>query len=113
MAYKYKPNKGMKKRLRVSGTGKVKHNHSFTSHLRSSRSSKRVRKLRRASVLFEGHAKNMREFMGMKGIRPNQIAAQRELAERGEKTDKAEGGSAPAATKAAKPRAKRTAAASK
>ena len=73
MAYKYKPNKGMKKRLRVSGTGKVKHNHSFTSHLRSSRSSKRIRKLRRASVLFEGHAKNMREFMGMKGIRQNQI----------------------------------------
>jgi large subunit ribosomal protein L35 len=78
MAYKYKPNKAMKKRFRVSGTGKVKHNHSFTSHLRSSRSSKRIRKLRRASVLHEGHARNMREFMGMKGIRPNEIAAQRE-----------------------------------
>jgi large subunit ribosomal protein L35 len=78
MAYKYKPNKAMKKRFRVSGTGKVKHNHSFTSHLRSSRSSKRIRKLRRASVLYEGHAKNMREFMGMKGIRPNAIAADRE-----------------------------------
>jgi len=88
MAYKYKPNKGMKKRLRVSGTGKVKHNHSFTSHLRSSRSSKRIRKLRRASVLFEGHAKNMREFMGLKGIRPNQVAAERELAERAEKSEK-------------------------
>ncbi|HYE17458.1 MAG TPA: 50S ribosomal protein L35 [Tepidisphaeraceae bacterium] len=79
MAYKYKPNKAMKKRFRVSGTGKVKHNHSFTSHLRSSRSSKRIRKLRRASVLFEGHAKNMREFMGLKGVRPNQTAARREL----------------------------------
>src|SRR5688500_10862576 len=109
MAYKYKPNKGMKKRLRVSGTGKVKHNHSFTSHLRSSRSSKRIRKLRRASVLFEGHAKNMREFMGMKGIRPNQIAAQRELAERAEK---AEGSEAKAAKPAAsRSRSKRTAAA--
>ena len=109
MAYKYKPNKGMKKRLRVSGTGKVKHNHSFTSHLRSSRSSKRIRKLRRASVLFEGHAKNMREFMGMKGIRPNQIAAQRELAERAEK---AEGSEAKTAKPAAgRSRSKRTAAA--
>ena len=84
MAYKYKPNKGMKKRLRVSGTGKVKHNHSFTSHLRSSRTSKRIRKLRRASVLHEGHARNMREFMGLKGIRPNEVAAERELAERAE-----------------------------
>ena len=110
MAYKYKPNKGMKKRLRVSGTGKVKHNHSFTSHLRSSRSSKRIRKLRRASVLFEGHAKNMREFMGMKGIRPNQIAAERELAERAEKAEGAEGKGEKAKT-AARPRAKRTAAA--
>jgi large subunit ribosomal protein L35 len=80
MGYKYKPNKGMKKRFRVSATGKVKHNHCFTSHLRSSRSSKRVRHLRRASVLFEGHAKNMREFMGMKGLRPNRIARNKELA---------------------------------
>ena len=111
MAYKYKPNKGMKKRLRVSGTGKVKHNHSFTSHLRSSRSSKRIRKLRRASVLFEGHAKNMREFMGMKGIRPNQIAAQRELAERAEKAEKAEGSEAKTAKPAASRSRKRTAAA--
>ncbi|HSI34456.1 MAG TPA: 50S ribosomal protein L35 [Tepidisphaeraceae bacterium] len=79
MAYKYKPNKAMKKRFRVSGTGKVKHNHCYTSHLRSSRSSKRIRKLRRASVLFEGHAKNMREFMGLKGVRPNQTATRREL----------------------------------
>ena len=110
MAYKYKPNKGMKKRLRVSGTGKVKHNHSFTSHLRSSRSSKRIRKLRRASVLFEGHAKNMREFMGMKGIRPNQIAAQRELAERAEKAAGAEG-KGETAKPAGRTRAKRTPAA--
>jgi len=105
MAYKYKPNKGMKKRLRVSGTGKVKHNHSFTSHLRSSRSSKRIRKLRRASVLFEGHAKNMREFMGLKGIRPNQVAAQRELADRGGKAK------APDAKAETPKREKRTAAA--
>ena len=77
MSTKYKPNKGMKKRFRVSATGKVKHNHSFTSHLRSARSSKRKRHLRNASVLAEGLAKNMRFFMGMKGLRPNQIAAQK------------------------------------
>jgi large subunit ribosomal protein L35 len=77
MAYKYKPNKGMKKRFRVSATGKVKHNHSFTSHLRSARSSKRKRHLRHASVLAEGHARNMREFMGLKGLHPCKIAAER------------------------------------
>ena len=80
MKVKYKPNKGMKKRVRVSATGKVKHNHMFTSHLRSSRSSKRIRHLRRASVLFEGHAKNMRRYMGLTKLRPNQIAARRKLA---------------------------------
>jgi large subunit ribosomal protein L35 len=81
MKVKYKPNKGMKKRFRVSATGKVKHNHMFTSHLRSSRSSKRIRHLRRASVLFEGHAKNMRRYMGLTKLRPNQIAARRKLEE--------------------------------
>jgi large subunit ribosomal protein L35 len=87
MKVKYKPNKGMKKRFRVSATGKVKHNHMFTSHLRSSRSSKRIRHLRRASVLFEGHAKNMRRYMGLSKLRPKQIAAERKLAEGAEKAE--------------------------
>jgi large subunit ribosomal protein L35 len=82
MSTKYKPNKGMKKRFRVSATGKVKHNHSFTSHLRSARSAKRKRHLRNASVLSEGHAKNMRAYMGLKALRPNKIAAERKLAEK-------------------------------
>ena len=77
---KYKPNKGMKKRFRVSATGKVKHNHMFTSHLRSSRSSKRIRHLRKAAVLFEGHAKNMRRYMGLSKLRPAQVVHERKLA---------------------------------
>lgn len=80
MAYKYKPNKAMKKRFTVSANGKIKHGHSYTSHLRSARTSKRKRHLRKLSVLFEGHAKNMREFMGLRGLRPRQIAARRQLA---------------------------------
>ncbi len=79
MGYKYKPNKSMKKRFRVSATGKVKHNHSYTSHLRSSRSSKRTRKLRRASVMSETHAITIRKWMGLKGVRPAQVAARRAL----------------------------------
>src|SRR2546430_2241456 len=47
------------------------------SRLRSSRSSKRKRHLRHAEVLFEGHARNMRGYMGVKGLRPHAIAAQR------------------------------------
>ena len=82
MPTKFKPNKAMKKRFRVSATGKVKHNHSFTSHLRSARSSKRKRHLRNASVLSEGHAKNMRAYMGLTILRPKKAAAARKRAEK-------------------------------
>ena len=80
MGYKFKPNKSVAKRFRVTKTGKVKRHHSFTSHLMSSRSANKRRKLRQPEVLFEGHARNMRALMGISGVRPNQIAHQRRLA---------------------------------
>src|SRR6185295_1688813 len=92
---KYKPNNGMKKRFRVSATGKVKHNHSYTSHLRSARSSKRKRHLRNASVLHEGLAKKIRGWMGLHGVRPRETAHKRAMAE----AAKADAGASAAATK--------------
>jgi large subunit ribosomal protein L35 len=80
MGYKFKPNKSVAKRFRVSKTGKVKRHHSFTSHLMSSRSANKRRKLREPEILFEGHARNMRHLMGIEGTRPNQIAHKRRLA---------------------------------
>jgi large subunit ribosomal protein L35 len=80
MGYKYKPSKAVAKRFKVSKTGKLKRHHSKTSHLMSSRPAKKRRHLRRPEVLFEGHAKNMREFMGIKGLRPAKIAHDRKLA---------------------------------
>jgi len=77
MGYKYKPNKAVAKRFRVTKTGKLKHNHCFTSHLMSARPAKRRRKLRKASVLFEGHARNMRLFMGLSARKPNRTAHER------------------------------------
>jgi large subunit ribosomal protein L35 len=74
MAYKFKPNKSAKKRFRVSATGKLKRGHSLTSHLRSARTAKKKRELRRPEILFEGHAKNMRKLMGISGKRPNAAA---------------------------------------
>ena len=82
MGYKFKPKKSVAKRFQVSKTGKVKRHHAFTSHLMSARPSKRRRKLRRSAVLFEGHARNMREMIGLKGVRPNQIAHERALAKK-------------------------------
>jgi large subunit ribosomal protein L35 len=80
MAYKFKPNKSIKKRLRLTKTGKLKRNHSLTSHLRSARDSAKKRRLRRAAILFEGHARNMRKLMGVSGVRPGRTKHERELA---------------------------------
>jgi len=79
MAYKYKPSKSVAKRFKVSKTGKLKRSHSNTSHLMSARPAKRRRKLRKREVLFEGHAKNMRLFMGISKVRPAKIAHERKL----------------------------------
>ena len=80
MAYKFKPNKSVAKRLRLTRTGKLKRNHSFHTHLMSSRPASKRRKLRRPAILFEGHARNMRKLMGVSGIHPNKIRHERELA---------------------------------
>ena len=79
MAYKFKPNKGVAKRMKLTATGKLKHRHEKNSHLRSRRSSALKRRLGRAGVLAEGHARNMRRLMGAEAKRPKQIAHQREV----------------------------------
>jgi large subunit ribosomal protein L35 len=80
MAYKFKPNKAVAKRLRLTRTGKLKRSHSFHTHLMSSRPATKRRKLRRPAILFEGHARNMRKLMGVSGLRPAKIRHERELA---------------------------------
>jgi large subunit ribosomal protein L35 len=80
MAYKFKPNKSVRKRMRSTGTGKLKHGHAFHSHLMSARNAAQRRRIRRPAVLFEGHAKNMRKLLGISGVRPAQIRHERELA---------------------------------
>lgn len=82
MGYKFKPNKGIKKRVSVSKTGKIKHRHEMNSHLRSGRSPALKRRLGRAGVLAEGQASRMRDLMGIRGTRPKQIAHERALAEK-------------------------------
>jgi large subunit ribosomal protein L35 len=88
MAYKFKPNKSVAKRFGVSRTGKLKRQHSFHTHLMSARTSKKRRHLRRPEILFEGHARNMRQLMGISGTRPKKIAHERMLAKIEEKEGK-------------------------
>ena len=80
MAYKFKPNKAVAKRFKVSKTGKLKRHHGFTSHLMSARSANKRRALRKPEVLFEGHARNMRKMMGISKLKPGKVAHERALA---------------------------------
>jgi large subunit ribosomal protein L35 len=48
---KMKTHKGMKKRFKVSATGKVSHKRCGSSHLNSHMSGKKIRKLRKKSYL--------------------------------------------------------------
>jgi large subunit ribosomal protein L35 len=88
MAYKYKPNKAVAKRFKVTATGKLKRRHTLSTHLRSARDAKKKRHLGRPAILFEGHARNMRELMGIKGRRPNQVRHERELKANAAATEK-------------------------
>jgi large subunit ribosomal protein L35 len=80
MAYKFKPNKSVAKRFRLTATGKLKRHHSFTSHLMSARPASKRRKLRRPVILVESHARNMRKLMGVSAIHPGKIRHERQLA---------------------------------
>lgn len=76
-----KPNKAVAKRFKVSKTGKLKRHHGFTSHLMSSRSAKRRRRLRGPEIVPESHARRLRKLMCIaKG--PGKIATARAKAAR-------------------------------
>jgi large subunit ribosomal protein L35 len=48
---KLKTHKGLAKRVKVSARGKIKHRNGGASHLMSVKSSKRLRKIRRAATV--------------------------------------------------------------
>ena len=81
MGYKFKPNKAMKKRFRVTATGKLKRRHTLSTHLRSARDAKKKRHLGRPAILFEGIARTLRKAMGVKK-HPAKIAHERALRSR-------------------------------
>ena len=62
---KPKTHKGLKKRVRVTGRGKVKRKQAFRGHLLSSRPSKRRRRLRRTVILTTRDAKRTLEKLGL------------------------------------------------
>lgn len=63
---KQKTHKGMKKRFKVTASGKIKHRKAFRGHKLSHKGAKRVRQLRQDGVIVGKDAKNIRE-----GLRPS------------------------------------------
>ena len=60
---KQKTHKGVKKRFRLTATGKVKHRQAGTSHLAARMAHKRKRKLRGTKVLSKEFTKQITEVL--------------------------------------------------
>ena len=76
---KLKTHKGMKKRFKVSATGKVSHKKCGSSHLMSHKSGKQVRRLRKKQILkVEAEAKRIRRVLQKReGDNPVAVEAER------------------------------------
>jgi large subunit ribosomal protein L35 len=61
---KMKSHRGAKKRFSVTGSGKVKRNKAFKSHILTKKTSKRKRNLRRSTTIAtNGEAKNLKRLL--------------------------------------------------
>ena len=60
---KIKTNRAAAKRFRVTGSGKVKRNKGFKSHLLSSKGKKRKRKLRQSALVSAAETRNVRKLI--------------------------------------------------
>ena len=57
---KIKTNRGAAKRFRKTGTGKIRRNKAFTSHILTKKSTKRKRDLRQSTLVDTSDVKNIR-----------------------------------------------------
>lgn len=60
---KMKTNKGAAKRFRKTASGKIKRNSAFTSHILTSKTTKRKRNLRQGKVLKPADAKRIQRLL--------------------------------------------------
>ena len=60
---KLKTRRAVKKRLRFTGTGKIRRPHAFRSHLMTHRSRKRKRRLRQGTVVSRSDEKRIERLL--------------------------------------------------
>lgn len=63
---KIKTNRGAAKRFRKTGTGKIRRNKAFTSHILTKKTTKRKRGLRQSTVVAAVDAKNVARLIPYK-----------------------------------------------
>ena len=60
---KIKTNRGAAKRFRKTGTGKIRRNKAFTSHILTKKSTKRKRELRQAVLVHKSDQRNISQLI--------------------------------------------------
>ena len=60
---KIKTNRAAAKRFKVTGTGKMKRNKAYKSHILTKKSTKRKRNLRQATITDATNVKNMKKVL--------------------------------------------------
>ena len=60
---KQKTHKGLKKRVKVTGRGKVRRKRAFSGHLLSSKTGKRLRHLRKDAGMIDSEEKRVRKAL--------------------------------------------------
>jgi len=60
---KLKTKRSAAKRFKVTGTGKIKHDKAYGSHLLSAKTTKRKRKLRKAELVSKRELKNVKRLI--------------------------------------------------
>jgi large subunit ribosomal protein L35 len=63
---KIKTNRGAAKRFRKTGTGKIRRNKAFTSHILTKKSTKRKRDLRQSTLVAKADASNIARLIPYK-----------------------------------------------
>jgi large subunit ribosomal protein L35 len=63
MAHKFKPHKGLLKRVSISGTGKVKFRKSSNGHLRSVKTGDKIRSLRAPGYAKKGDIGRLQKML--------------------------------------------------
>ena len=63
---KVKTNSGAKKRFRFTGTGKVKRNHAYHSHILTKKTKKQKRNLVHSAIVDGSNMKQVRELLNLR-----------------------------------------------